>query len=172
MASGASSVSQVQSRRRQRRERGSLLLRLRTYLMRRHLDARLAAGADPEATATLRLRAEQLASKDGRARIAKQLERVLGGAHGPDKFRLVLQPHRPEIRENTPEIQDLITRLRDAEPITARGAARSSLLVTRGESPFDANRRVGVGHAVHAARQALDEPGVGQGEGEELALAA
>lgn len=145
-----------------------MLLRAHTFLTRRQLDRRLAEGADPDASPTLRLRASQLRSTEGRARIADRLQRVLDEAHAPARVHLVLRPHRAEIRARAPELRALIGRLRSNLPVTPQGAAMSSQLVTRGESPFDPNRRVSVGHAVHAAREALDEAGYA----EELPLAA
>jgi hypothetical protein len=159
MPSGISSVSEFQSRRREEVLRPSLLLRVRTYLMRRHLDAHLAAGADPGASAPLRLRAQRLCSDDERTRVADKLQRVIDEARGLDPARFVLQPHRAEIRAQAADLEDLIDRLRDERPVAARGAAMAARLVTRGESPFDANRRVGVADAVRAAHKALDEPG-------------
>ena len=60
-----------------------LLLRVRTYLTRRQLDEQLTEGADPDTSAALRLRADQLRSNEGRARIADRLQRVLDEAHAP-----------------------------------------------------------------------------------------
>ena len=134
-----------------------LLLRVRTYLTRRRLDEQLTEGADPDTSAALRLRADQLRSNEGRARTADRLQRVLDEAHAPSRLHLVLRPHRAEIRARAPELRILIERLRSNLPVTPRGAAMSARLVTRGESPFDPNRRVSVGRAVHAAREALDE---------------
>jgi hypothetical protein len=145
-----------------------LLLRVRTYLTRRNLDRELADGADPDTSAALRMRADQLRSIEGRARIADRLQRVLDEAHAPSRLHFVLRPHRAEIRARAPELQDLIERLRSSLPITPRGAAMSARLVTRGESPFDPNRRVSVGRGVQAAREALDETE----PTEELGLAA
>lgn len=145
-----------------------LLLRTRTYLTRRRLERQLAEGVDQDTSAALRLRANQLRSNEERARIADRLRLVLNEAHAPARLHLVLRPHRAEIRARAPELRDLIERLRSSLPVTPRGAAMSARLVTRGESPFDPNRRVTVGRAVHAAREALDEAE----SPEELGLAA
>ena len=67
-----------------RGDRMSLAVRLRTRFRRDRLDAELAQGGDPSASAELMFRATQLRSPGERARLANTLIKALGSARGPN----------------------------------------------------------------------------------------
>jgi hypothetical protein len=138
--------------------RPGIALRMRTRWKRRRLDAKLAKGANPAHSAELTLRAAQLRSPAARARFAKALVETLDEARRPQLFSLKLQSHRVEIRDCADDILALVERLRDDQPVDARGAALTARLLTAGASPLDPNSGESLRRAVRSARQALDAP--------------
>ncbi len=131
-------------------------LRLRTWWRRDRLDAALAKGTDPRTSAELTLRAERLASRPVRDRMAENLEGALREALQPAKIgRLLLR--RRQAQACADELLALARRLRDDEPIDLRGAAMTALLLTNGRGPLYYERAsVPLRQAVRSARLALD----------------
>ena len=158
MPNGIFPVPQFRSYPRPAGARPSLMVRVRTRWKRRRLDEELPLGADPAASAELRLRAAQLRSPTTRRRFADALVKTLEEALEPQLFSLKLQSHRVEIRNCADDILALVARLRDDRPIEVRGAAMTARLLTSGTSPLDPDSGESISRAVRSASFALDAP--------------
>jgi hypothetical protein len=143
------------------RARPGLAVRIRTRWRRNHLDEELSHGVDPATSAELSLRATQLRSPAGRARIANALGETLGDARGPNlgAFTNKARPQHAAIRQYADDLVALISRLRDDQPVDVRGAAMAALLVHDGASPLYRNRGRDLQREIRAARLALDATG-------------
>jgi hypothetical protein len=135
--------------------RPSLRQRVKTRRKRGHLDEQLAQGADPNATAELRLRAAQLVSAAGRVELANAVETAVREARGREAA----------VGAWTDDLLAIARRLRDERPIDVRGAAITRRLVTDlargrpvGRVPFRAARALyrPVGRVPYRATRALD----------------
>jgi hypothetical protein len=137
--------------------RPSLGLRVRTRRRRNQLDSELARGVDPAASAELGLRAAQLRSASGRRRLANALVETLGDARGPNlgAFRTKRRRQHAALREAADEVQALVLRLRDGEPIDVRGAAMTARLLNDTASPLHQDSGQDLRHAIRAAWVAL-----------------
>jgi hypothetical protein len=137
--------------------RPSLALRVRTRLRRDRLDAELAEGADPAASAELGLRAAQLRSARGRRELANALMETVGDARGPNlgAFRMKTRRQHAAIREAADDVLALVMRLRDDGPIDVRGAAMTARLLNDGASPLRQDSVQDLRHAIRAAWVAL-----------------
>jgi len=131
-----------------------LVVRLRTWWRRERLDEQLARGTDPEASAELRLRAEQLDSSAERVRLAERLEDVVRQARAPATTSRL--PRRREVRACVDELLALAGRLRSDQPTRLSGVAMTELLLSDGLGPlyFD-GANVPLQAAVQSARAAL-----------------
>jgi hypothetical protein len=137
--------------------RPSLALRVRTRRERNRLDSELALGADPAASAELRLRAAQLRSASGRRELANALVETVGDARGPNlgAFRMRTRRQHAAIREAADDVQALVQRLRASEPIDVRGAAMTARLLNDSASPLHHDSGQDLRHAIRAAWVAL-----------------
>ena len=151
--------------------RPGLVVRMRTRWRRNRLDDELARGADPAASAELRLRAAQLRSPAERSRLANALVEALGEARGPNlgAYRLKTRRQHDVIRESADELMALVARLRDDQPISVRGAAMTARLLSDGASPLHSDSGQDLQRAIRAARVALDATGAAT---QDLATAA
>ena len=97
-----------------------------------------ARGIDPETSVELRLRAAQLSSHSGRARLANGLVERLGDARGPNLGAFSMRTRRQDatIRGAADELQALVQRLRDERPVEVRGAAMAARLLYGKDSPL------------------------------------
>jgi hypothetical protein len=148
------------------RPSGSQWLRLNTRLRRGALDDQIARGVDTAGDERLALRAAQLSSREERDRLARALEVTLELAAAPaeavrSRTAPVLSARVPlrsrELREGASDVEALVARLRDAEPIDPQGAAMTKRLLVDGASPFYYRRSpVTLQHAVRSARLALE----------------
>jgi hypothetical protein len=140
------------------RARGpSLTLRLRTRWERDRLDERIARGADPGASPELELRAQQLCTDHERNRLARALEDALEAARTPARPLTVSVPlRRAAVRESAQDIEALIRRLRDDQPVDPQGAALTRRLVSDGASPLYYEGGQPLRYAVRFTRLALD----------------
>jgi hypothetical protein len=102
-----------------------LAVRLYVALFRIKLDRALAHGQDPVSRRALAVRAGQLASARGRARVVTALERASAVA-----------PDATVIRLNRSALLDLVDRLRAPDPVAAAGIARILVLLRDGSSPL------------------------------------
>ncbi len=101
------------------------------------LDRALAAGACPDTSATLSLRAGELIGTRARGDIARSLREVV---------ELACQPRAPracsvplcwrKILAARPALLALACRLESPQPVDARGVARARLLLTAGNGPL------------------------------------
>jgi len=134
---------------------------IRTRQRHTRLDEQLARGADPDSGPELSRRAAQLSSPEGRSRLANTLVDALGDARGAGlgAFRTKTRRRHEAVRASAGELLALVERLRDDEPIDARGAAMTALLVNDGASPLHGDSGQELQRAIRAARDALDATG-------------
>lgn len=97
------------------------------------LDYALAAGASPDATVGLALRAQVLIGGRVRREIAQSAQRILQTADGR---RLRVPVCRDRIRDCSAEINELISRLLAPGPVSAQGVALAMALVGDGAGPL------------------------------------
>jgi hypothetical protein len=134
-------------------------VRLRLWWHRVELDERLAAGEQPAAGTLVRARAEQLASRGERARLAQALSDTVREAHKAAPVHGARLPlRRREVRACQEDILALIQRLADGRPIDVQGAAMVSLLLFDGAGPLYRAGDVTLRFKVRSARLALDHP--------------
>jgi hypothetical protein len=141
-----------------RGDRTSLALRLRNRFRRHRLDAELAQGGDPSASAELTFRATQLRSSGERARLANTLIKALGSARGLNLgvFTRKAQRRDAAIRQSADDLLALAVRLRDDRPIDVEGAAMTARLVDDRASVLYRGSAHELQAATGAARLALD----------------
>jgi len=110
-----------------------LLIRLRAF----RLDHDLAAGASPEASFALALRAQMLVRTRHRSDLAAAANRVLAMARQPSSFGRPRVPVcRDRVRDCSEEFGELIRRLRAPGPVPAQGMAKAGLLLTDAGGPL------------------------------------
>jgi hypothetical protein len=135
--------------------------RLTARVRASRLDSELAAGASPDATVALALRAQTLISPRTRREVAKGAQRLLATApqapatgrsqqpaadrrRVPTTARLRTPSVRPlrvpvcrdRVRESAEELGDLIRRLLVDAPVAARGVALATALLSDGSGPI------------------------------------
>lgn len=102
-----------------------------------HLDFELACGANPDASAALSLRAQQLQTLASRRRVARGLRRVVAeaasAAHPFNRRRPLAREEIQAYRELIEELADL---LEVGEPADPQGIAQARLLLCEGDSPL------------------------------------
>jgi hypothetical protein len=104
--------------------------RLLTRLRAARLDGDLAAGASPDATVGLSLRARMLVRMPARRQLV-----LAEAALGPAADRLPVPVCRDRIEDCSAELLDLIRRLLAAGPVSAQGVAQARALLTNASSP-------------------------------------
>jgi hypothetical protein len=119
--------------------RPSVALRLRVRWNTAQLDAALADGADPAASKSLALRAQQLTDPRHRARIARSIDRVLelterGAAPLLSLSRAPFQPER--VKHSRPQLTELADLLEAVDSPPVKGLAMANLLVEDGMGAF------------------------------------
>jgi hypothetical protein len=121
------------------------------------LDRKLAAGCSPESAWLLAVRARDIVRPARRERLAGCWERVLRVA-GSGKEPIVAIPLcRDRVRAAEPAIRELAQLLRAPLPVSARGVAMASVLLTDGGGPLYAgNARVPLDGELRAAITWLD----------------
>jgi hypothetical protein len=128
-----------------------IAVRLRAF----SLDRDLAAGASPDASVALALRAQMLVRPRYRHQLASSVRRVLTAATQPS---LTSRPPVPVCRDrvagSSEEFADLIRRLLTAGPVAARGVAQVSVLVADAGGPL--YRRASAGDLRARVRDAAD----------------
>jgi hypothetical protein len=101
------------------------------------LDSDLAAGASPEGSMALALRAQVLTRTRHRRDLAASADRVLATAMQPAHAgRLPVPVCRDRVRDCSAEFGELIRRLRAAGPVPVRGVAKASVLLTDASGPL------------------------------------
>jgi hypothetical protein len=110
-----------------------LLVRLRGF----RLDSDLAAGASPDASVALALRAQMLVRARSRRCLARSARRVLATALQPPAARRPPVPVcRDRVRDCAEEFAELIRRLLAAGPVPARGVAQARILLADASGPL------------------------------------
>jgi hypothetical protein len=111
-------------------ERRRAMARLATHVRARALDRALAAGASPDSSAALSMRAQMLIGNASRASLARMIRRLIEDARHPLN---PLTPHVPlcrgKIMRSARTLEQLATRLLDGEPVNARGVAQIRVLL-------------------------------------------
>ncbi len=125
---GGSYVTLRQSQRR---------LRLLVYLRAAALDAALAAGAAPDSSAALSLRAHQLIGYHVRRRLAGEIRSLLIGAERPlHPMRSTVPICRHKVIEAREALHELAHLMVSPGPVDARGVAQLLRLLRNGEGPI------------------------------------
>jgi hypothetical protein len=139
-------------------DRISFAVRLRTRFRRNRLDAELAQGGDPSASAELTFRATQLRSPGERARLANTLIKALRSARGPNlgAFTRKAQRRDAAVRQSADDLLALALRLRDDRPIDVAGVAMTARLANDRATALHRGPAHELQAATHAARLALD----------------
>ena len=110
-----------------------LWARLRAF----RLDSDLAAGASPEASVALALRARMLVRTRHRRDLAASADRVLATATQPAYSRRLPVPVcRDRVRDCSEDFGELIRRLRAAGPVPVRGVAKAVVLLGDASGPL------------------------------------
>jgi hypothetical protein len=111
-------------------------LRLRVAASRAALDHQLAQGCRPE-TPALMLRSRQLVSARAREQVARGIERAIARARQkPSAAPSAAIPlQRAEIRQAAGRLEELAEELRSCRPVSGRGVAQASELLTDGTGP-------------------------------------
>lgn len=149
---GESSANVLVTRPARLRER--LAARWRTHM----LDAQLARGVEPEATAALALRARALGEPGSRKTLARSLQHVVEDARSPERPSLArVTALRGEVLAAADQLDELATRLRTPGLLDSRGLATVHLLLSDGCSPlYSRGATKGLRAAVSDAREALE----------------
>jgi len=128
-----------------------IAVRLRAF----SLDSDLAAGASPDSSVALALRAQMLVRPRYRRGLARSARRVLTAAtQSPFGSRLAVPVCRDRVAGSSEEFADLIRRLLAAGPVSARGVAQASVLVADASGPL--YRRASAGDLRARVRDAAD----------------
>jgi hypothetical protein len=129
-----------------------------TRLRRNRLDRQLAAGVKPSTLTPLGLRAAQLGSANGRARLANALVETVGESRRGEPVNIGRKEHRADVRTEADALLALALRLREPTPIDVRGAAMVALLVNDGASPLNRRSDRRLADALTEAHAALIPP--------------
>ncbi len=137
--------------------------RLTARVRTERLDRDLAAGADPDTSTELALRAQALLRPDIRGQLAQGVDRVIAQA-GPNaeraRVRAGIPVRRAAARAALTDLYELRRKLIGSGPVSAQGVAQTTVLLTSGWGPLyhgsgtDELRRV-----VRRAVRALDPVG-------------
>lgn len=115
----------------------ALTTRLRVRLHAHSLDREIAAGADPDGSPLLRVRAGQLTATEHRKRLAAQVDQVIDMAERTSVVNSAELPlDRPEVIEARAWLLQLRDRLAGADAVTAQGVAMTMWLLRNRESPI------------------------------------
>lgn len=110
------------------------LRRVWSRLNAAQLDARLATGQDPRASAAFACRAEQLVSGRSRRQLAAAVERVCLRRHERAAFSAAIPTDGQAIELARPALEQLARALRSDEPVQPGGVALTKVLLTDGTS--------------------------------------
>lgn len=122
------------------------------------LDSQLAAGHAPESSVLRAARSQDIVSLRRRQAVARDWDHLLrvarrAGAAHPRRLPLCAD----RIGAAEPAIRELMTRLAAPLPVSARGVAMASILLTDAAGPvYNRNSRVSLASALAAAISALD----------------
>ena len=112
-------------------------VRMVVRLLGSNLDAQLARGRPPESSRFLAARAQILVSPTGRRALAQDWANLLERAGEPPPPRSPrVSLNRPAIVRSESKIREMLALLARPLPISARGAAAASLLLSDGTGPL------------------------------------
>jgi hypothetical protein len=112
-------------------------VRMVVSLLGSNLDAQLAQGRPPESNRFLAARAQVLVSPAGRWSLAQDWVNLLERADKPPPPRNPRVPlNRPAIDRSEGKIREMLALLARPLPISARGAAAASMLLSDGTGPL------------------------------------
>jgi hypothetical protein len=117
-------------------ESGPLRARLEARLRRRQLDEALIAGADPDSTPALAVRAEQLVRTGSRASLARSVRDAVNLAVPPRQASSRAPLNRPAIRASRAELLELARLLEARTDASAAGVALVRNLIADGTGPL------------------------------------
>jgi hypothetical protein len=131
-----------------------------TRLSAPFLDGQLAAGYPEGTSRVLAFRAQQISSPAGRRELAGRWDHVLDQARRPPVPR---SPRAPLCRDRVAaaehDVRAMIGVLTGPLPVTARGAAMASYLLSDGTGPlYDRHSPVSLGAAVRDAARQMTDP--------------
>jgi hypothetical protein len=111
--------------------------RIRSTLLRRRLDAQIAAEAPPPDSVDIRRRCAELTARGSRLTLALALANILDAAdeRQADPVSALILDDQAVLRERD-QIEALIDRLRGSETVSARGVALVRLLVYDAHGPL------------------------------------
>jgi hypothetical protein len=128
------------------------------WLRPHKLDLALSAGASPEASAALALRAQRLTSLPHRRLLAETYRRIVREAReGRRRGRVPITPPRRQVSAAREDLMRLADSLAEPGPVAAQGAAQALLLLTDGTGPLytmraEPNLPAAAGDAARALR--------------------
>jgi hypothetical protein len=110
---------------------------IRFTLLRRRLDAQIAAEAPPPDSVDIRRRCAELTDRGSRLSLAVALVNILDGAdeRQADPVSALILDDQAVLRERD-QIEAVIDRLRSSETVSARGVALVRLLVRDSRGPL------------------------------------
>jgi hypothetical protein len=123
------------------------------------IDHTLAAGARPDSTIALALRAQTLVGDSARIRLAQGFQRLLRVAADPatrHPLDAAAPFRRSRVHAADAELRELIDRLLGPQLVSARGVAQARLLLTDGAGPLYRSQYGDLGPRVSAVIDALD----------------
>jgi hypothetical protein len=127
------------------------------------LDASLADGADPSASAALAARAAVLGTPRARGQIADALDALVRACAERGR-RWIVRPHRGAITANEAALRELSDLLRDPRPVYVRGIALLNRLLRDGAGPVFLGDGARLAAALDDARRAMSSaPAVRRG---------
>jgi hypothetical protein len=129
-----------------------VVLRVRTALRRRRLDAALAAGADPWSAADLMIRASQLSSLSARQEIAAALDELVKRAWENRVASPYLRIRCDVVLEQHDMLLELAAQLREPAPVSVEIVATLAWLAQDESSPVFVGGSPPAGVAETAAR--------------------
>lgn len=137
----------------------ALLLRARAFGRRSHLDAELAAGADPSRDPALALRAGQLTGAATRGAIASTIHHLLDAADEPPEAWGAIGP-RPPLQRGAllacrADLLAIADRFAGKDPVTPRTAALAAQLVWDSGSPIYADTGLSLADCTRAVLSGL-----------------
>src|SRR5437868_3098829 len=115
--------------------------RLAARFLARRLDRALAAGAAPESSPALALRARRLTGYSSRLSIAKSLRTVVRASRDGSRSYVRAVPQGPVIRAARDELSELADALTRPGPVCPRGVAQTWILLADGTGPLHDGRR-------------------------------
>ena len=129
--------------------RSSWLIAFRCRLRRSSLDRRLAAGADPNASECLCLRACELTGASSRRDLAAGYERLLVAATSFPQLE-VLRVNWRAVRDARSRVDRLVERLQEDRGVRVQGLARARLLLTDADSVLYARDDSSLAHELRS----------------------